>query len=739
MAKANPKLQWGAVANRANQAEKYLRWFVEFCPVPIAMFDCDLRYILVSQPWVKMLGIPRLKLIGTDIHNSLAITQAHQQGLERCLTGGQMHYSTEVEIVIRGNESKLFQWEVQPWYTDDGAAGGVIISSQPLGERISDRAGNHHSSNHHPSEDLKRHLEDEALERQHLEDAFNQIGTALESASDGVCIVDLAGNPIYVNSAFNELFGYNLSTLQHSINFQSLFVDSQIAAEILDAVLQGDAWSGEIEMGDRHQQNIPIALRVNPVKRSTGEVIGTTYICTNMLDRRVAEEEINKSFAALGATLEATADSILVLDATGNIIICNQKFVDLLCIPDRIFTSHNDSSILQYVLTRIVSSTHFHNFGRDLNEDQNTFEILQLDDGRTLECYSQPQNLMHSSGNASGSSSGGRVWSLRDITERLADESLVRASEEKYRLQAAKLEKALYELKNTQSQLIQAEKMSGLGQLVAGIAHEINNPVNFIYGNLAYADTYTSELLSLIKVYGTHYPNPVEPVQEKLQEIDIDFIGNDFLKLISSIRTGAERIQGIVRSLNNFSRSDEAKFKLVDIHDGLDSTLMILQSRLKATTSRPKILVDKNYGELPEVECYAGQLNQVFMNLLTNAIDALEEDAVANGAWQIINNQPEWIRQDGKVARISIHTEIQPNSQNDKFLIIKVADNAGGIREELRNRLFDLFFTTKPVGKGTGLGLSIAYQIVTENHGGKLSFNSEIGKGSEFVIEIPLK
>jgi signal transduction histidine kinase len=433
--------------------------------------------------------------------------------------------------------------------------------------------------------------------------------------------------------------------------------------------------------------------------------------------------------------LEATADSILVLDATGNIIICNQKFVDLLCIPDRIFTSHDDSHILQYVITRILSSSHFHNFGKDLSEDQNTFEIVELDDGRTLECYSQPQNSMHSSGN----SSGGRVWSLRDVTERLADESLVRASEEKYRLQASKLENALHELKNAQSQLIQAEKMSGLGQLVAGIAHEINNPVNFIYGNLSYADTYTSELLNLVKLYITHYPSPVEPIRQKLQEIDVDFIGDDFLKLISSIRIGAERIQGIVRSLNNFSRSDEAKFKLVDVHEGLDSTLMILQSRLKATTSRPKILVDKNYGDLPEVECYAGQLNQVFMNLLTNAIDALEEDALANGTWQMINNQPEWVRPDGKISQISIQTEVQTNSQNDEFLIIKIADNAGGIPEELRNRLFDLFFTTKPVGKGTGLGLSIAYQIVTENHGGKLSFNSEIGTGSEFVIEIPLK
>jgi signal transduction histidine kinase len=287
--------------------------------------------------------------------------------------------------------------------------------------------------------------------------------------------------------------------------------------------------------------------------------------------------------------------------------------------------------------------------------------------------------------------------------------------------------------------LIQAEKMSGLGQLVAGIAHEINNPVNFIYGNLSYADTYTSELLSLVEIYRSHYPEPVEAVQVKLEEVDIDFLADDFVKLVGSIRIGAERIQKIVQSLNKFSRSDEEGCKSVDIHEGIDSTLMILQSRLKATAHRPEIKIEKNYAQIPEVECYAGQLNQVFMNLLTNAIDALEEDAQANGTWQMVNDKLLWNRQDGKVSKILLQTEILADPQNSDRLAIKISDNANGIPDELRNRLFDLFFTTKPVGKGTGLGLSLAYQIITENHGGKLSFISEIGKGTEFTIEIPLK
>ncbi len=722
MAIANPKAQWGSVLNRANHAEKYLRWFVEFCPVPIAMFDSNLHYILVSQPWVKMLGIPRLKLIGTNLYDSLPKAVAHRQGLERCLSGGQMHYSAEVEIARRGASINNFQWDVQPWYTDDGSVGGIIVASNALAAP--------------QTESLKLQLANEIAERKDLEDAFTKIGTAVESANDAICITDATGQPIYINLAFSDLFDYSLPTLQKSPNLEPLFTDQQTAQVIHSAVMHGGTWSSELEMCDRKYQLIPVSLKVNPVKSPSGDVIGTTYICTNIRDRKAAEAEINKSFAALGATLEATADGILVLDANGNIIICNQKFVDLWRIPDRIFRSHDDSHILKYVAKRINSAKYLHTFGKGMGIGQNSFEIVELDDGRTLECYSQPQNVLDSC--------AGRVWSLRDITERLAAEALVRASEEKYRLQAEKLEHALQELKSTQSQLIQAEKMSGLGQLVAGIAHEINNPVNFIYGNLSYADTYTSELLSLVEVYRTYYPEPVEAVQAKLEEIDIDFLASDFVKLVGSIRIGAERIQGIVQSLNKFSRSDEEGCKSVDIHEGINSTLMILQSRLKSTPSRPEIKVEKIFAHLPEVECYAGQLNQVFMNLLTNAIDALEEDAQENGIWQVVNDKPKWIRKDEKVSKILIQTEILtdnqiPDMQKCDRLIVKISDNGKGIPEELRNRLFDLFFTTKPVGKGTGLGLSIAYQIVTENHGGKLSFSSELGKGTEFTIEIPLK
>jgi two-component system NtrC family sensor kinase len=707
MAKTNLKTQW---ESRVSYAEKYLRSFVDFCPVPIAMLDCNLRYVLVSQAWVKLLSIPRLKLVGTSIYDSLPIALNHRHALERCLSGGQMRYGAEVELENRDRLLQLYQLQVQPWYSDDGATGGVVLALNPTQNIKS----------------IQQQLALEIAEREHFEDAFHKVGTALESANDAVCITDEQGRPIYTNLAFNELFAYDLIDLQYSSQFPQLFASEAIAQAIHNAVMHGGNWSSELDMFDRDRQAIPIYLRVNPVKNHSGTVVGSTYVCTSIRDRKAAEAEINKSFAALGATLEATADGILVLDAIGNIIICNQKFVDLLRIPKRIFSSHDDSHILKYVAKRVKSADYLHTFGKGLEDDQNSFEVVELDDGRTLECYSQPQHIFDAC--------AGRVWSLRDITERLASEALVRASEEKYRLQAEMLELALQELKSTQSQLIQAEKMSGLGQLVAGIAHEINNPVNFIYGNLSYADSYTKELLGLVEMYRQTYAEPTEAIAEKLTEMDIDFLTQDFVKLVSSIRLGAERIQKIVQSLNKFSRSDEEGCKFVDIQEGIDSTLLILQSRIKASSLRPEIIVEKHYGDLPQVECYAGQLNQVFMNLLSNAIDALDEDAQEHGSWQIISDRPQWVRPDGKVSRIVIKTELVGGDR----LLIKISDNGQGVPDNIRNRLFDLFFTTKPVGKGTGLGLSISYQIVTEIHHGRLSFNSELTKGTEFIIDIPL-
>ncbi|MEH2303946.1 sensor histidine kinase [Nostoc sp.] len=289
--------------------------------------------------------------------------------------------------------------------------------------------------------------------------------------------------------------------------------------------------------------------------------------------------------------------------------------------------------------------------------------------------------------------------------------------------QAKRLEKSLRELQQTQAQLVQAEKMSSLGQLVAGVAHEINNPVNFIYGNLKYTKDYTQCLLKLVLLYQQFYANPVPEIKEYIEEIELDFLLDDLPKILDSMQVGAERISEIVLSLRNFSRLDEAGMKKVDIHHGLDSTLLILQNRFKNSVEHPEIKVVKNYGNLPLVDCYAGQLNQVFMNIISNAIDALESH----------NDKRVIAEIHASPNKITITTEIIETN-----CVVRIADNGSGMTEAVKERLFDPFFTTKPVGKGTGLGLSISYQIVVEKHRGRLKCVSEPGQGTEFWIEIPL-
>ncbi|MGB3405716.1 MAG: ATP-binding protein [Microcoleaceae cyanobacterium] len=280
----------------------------------------------------------------------------------------------------------------------------------------------------------------------------------------------------------------------------------------------------------------------------------------------------------------------------------------------------------------------------------------------------------------------------------------------------SQLQQTLKELKQTQSQLIQTEKMSSLGQMVAGIAHEINNPVSFIHGNLDCAIDYSQDLLHLIELYQEHYPKPVEEIQIELEELDIEFLNKDFTQLMNSMKIGTERIRDIVKSLRTFSRLDEADLKAVDIHEGIESTLMILKHRFKAKANHPEIQIIKEYDELPLVDCYSGQLNQVFMNIIHNAIDALEEAQVNDGM-------------------IKIQTQVIDSNT----IQIKITDNGSGIPEKVKNKLFDPFFTTKPVGQGTGLGLSICYQIIVDRHQGQIRCNSTPGKGTEFLIEIPLQ
>ena len=324
---------------------------------------------------------------------------------------------------------------------------------------------------------------------------------------------------------------------------------------------------------------------------------------------------------------------------------------------------------------------------------------------------------------------------LCNLTKTLEEQNKRLKQEVEQRKQAeADLNQTLRRLEQTQVQMIQSEKMSALGQLVAGVAHEINNPVNFIYGNLEHANEYIQDLLDLLDLHQQHCDCPGSEVEEKIREVEIDFIADDLPKLLTSMRTGAERIRQIVTSLRTFSRLDEAEMKPVDIHEGIDSTLMLLQSRLKAKPNRPAIEVIREYSDLPLVECYAGHLNQVFMNILTNAIDAIDECKKIQQAETVLplSDVASNLKQSG---RICINTQLLDSDH----VTIQIADNGCGISEDVVPRLFDPFFTTKSVGKGVGLGLSISYQVIVEQHGGDLSCRSIPGQKTELLITIPIR
>lgn len=342
-------------------------------------------------------------------------------------------------------------------------------------------------------------------------------------------------------------------------------------------------------------------------------------------------------------------------------------------------------------------------------------------------CNSQGQQIGHIAGlhvQPLTRSYEEQVAILKIFAARSAAEIERQLTEQELKQQNLRLEEALTQLKQTQVQLIHAEKMSSLGSMIAGIAHEINNPISFIHGNLDHAHQYFDDLLRLIQLYQQEYPQPCRLIQEELEIVDLNFIQTDLKKLLRSMEVGSQRIGDIVKSCRNFSRLDESISKFVDIHEGLDATLAIVESLLRSENLSSRIEVVKEYGDIPQVHCFPAQLNQVFLNLLKNAIDALEEADQKRNALNksVANTNMIWIR-----------TVLISENQIE----ISISDSGLGISDEVQAKVFDPFFTTKPVGKGTGLGLAISYQIIADLHGGKIEVDSRLGEGTTFTIRIP--
>jgi PAS domain S-box-containing protein len=415
-----------------------------------------------------------------------------------------------------------------------------------------------------------------------------------------------------------------------------------------------------------------------------------------------------------------------------------EKHCLLQAIPDAIFCLDSQGTLLEYFPAEgdpnalepeaVIGKTIADVFSADLAD---WFEYHRQQTSNTGEIQHGEYNL---SVNGSwrqyearfvpnGSRTGKVLAIVRDISDRKRMEAELRMAQVAERQKAKQLQETLEQLQQAQTQLVQSEKMSALGSMVAGIAHEINNPVNFVSGNIEYALEYSNSLFELLQLYEKHLPETPAEIQEYIEEIELDFLKADFPELLNGMKSGVQRIGEIVRSLRNFSRLDEAEKKVVDIHEGLESTLAILQHRLKGKNISTPIEIVKNYGRLNRIECHPGLLNQVFMNILSNAVDALETYVEEQ---KTSTNIPT-IR-----PTISITT-----AEKDTHITIRVCDNGPGIPESITQRIFEPFFTTKPVGKGTGLGLSISYSVVTKKHGGQLYCLSQPAVGTEFVIEIP--
>ena len=745
------------------QNNSQFRLFLEHTPVAVALFDREMRYIATTRRWLTDYGVNQQSLIGRCHYDVFPQTAEKWKAIhQRCLAGAVESNDADSFVRVDGSVEWV-KWESRPWYDHNGEIGGIVLFTKVITE------------SKRTQETLK------ASEARLQKLAANVPGMIYQF----VRRPDNTQYFSYITPGCRELFELEPEQIQLDIAALFNLIHPDDYSEFEQSILV----SAKTLQPFNHQYRIItpsadlkwVQAQSRPELQANGDLVWDG-VMMDITERKQAESALRQSearyreLAQREQLLNRLASQIrhsLNLDTVVETTI--QEIQQLLQIDRCCFSWYKPDaepptwevikeaknsdlpSILGcYPATEVGPVTQ-----QLLNQ-----EILQIDD---VASFSEPihRQLMQSLGYQSeivlpiktlsgdigvivcGQCTCPRPWTDTEVEllQAVVDQLAIAINQaELYaqthhtaitaQKQAQQLEQTLEELNRTQTQLVQSEKMSSLGQLVAGVAHEINNPVNFIYGNLAHANEYIKDILGLLKLYQQAYPQPTPEITQEIDAIDLDFLVSDLPNLLSSMKVGSDRIRGIVRSLRSFSRHDEAEMKEVDIHEGIESTLMILQNRLKTKPDYPEIEVIKNYGNLPLVECYAGQLNQVFMNLLANAIDALEE-GIGNRS-SVMGSKSEICARQLPIThyplpKIQISTEVLENNH----IAIRIADNGSGMTPEVKKRLFDPFFTTKAVGVGTGLGLSISYQIVIEKHGGQLYCFSEVGQGTEFVIEIP--
>jgi PAS domain S-box-containing protein len=538
---------------------------------------------------------------------------------------------------------------------------------------------------------INESLEAEIIERKQAESELRKslkdlsdLKFALDEAAI-VAITDAEGILTFVNDKFCEISQYSRQELigkTHRI-INSKYHSQEFFEDLWTTILTGKVWKGEIKNRAKDGTYYWVDTVIVPFLDDQGKPFQYLAIRFDITSRKRVESMLQLT----QFSVQQASDSIVWVDSDGKILSVNKAACHLLGYSEEELLSLNIHDI-DPDYQADVWSAHW----QELKEHSSLiFESRHKSKDGTIRLTEVNANFLEFEGKEYN------FAFIRDITER----------------------------KLTQLKLIHTEKMSSLGQLVASVAHEINNPVNFIGANLSHVDNYTRDLIALIDLYQQGYAHSSPEIQEKIEGIDLDFLIEDLPNILSSMKMGTERIYEIVLTLRNFSRLDEVQMKPVNIHEGIDTTLLILRDRLKEKSGHSAISIIKEYGNLPLVECHAGQLNQVFMNILSNAIDTMRQPDP--------DDSPEGIQ--NQSSTITIHTEVK----NSNWVKISIQDKGRGMTESILAQVFDPFFTTKEVGQGTGLGLSISYQIVVEKHGGKLQCISAPGQGAKFLIELPIR
>ena len=554
-------------------------------------------------------------------------------------------------------------------------------------------------------------------DRRQSEERLRLLDRAIAASSNGIIITDplQPDNPvIYVNPGFEQITGYSINEV---IGKNCRFLQG---VETAQPPLQ-ELWTALQEQRECH-----VTLRnyrkdgtlfwnelsISPVRDTSGKLTNYIGIQTDITELQQAKAALLESEVRYRAAAEGSLDAFFLLqslrDETGNIV--DFTFIDVNSRGEQLI-SLSKAEIIGKRLYELLPIYRTGGFFEKYIQVVETKEALEEEF-----CILTPEVTTEWLHHMVVPLADGIAITTKNITERKQAETALQRLSQQETEKAQQLEKTLKELQDTQAQLVQQENMASLGHLVAGVAHEINNPISFIYGNIYPASEYIQDLLHVLQLYQQYYPEPVPEITEELNNIELDFIIEDFPKLLASMREGANRISEIVLSLKNFSNLEKKERKRMDIHQGLDNTLLLLQHRFKHQPGGIEFELIKEYGDLPLVECYPSQLNQVFMNIISNGIDALESDSRT------------------LQGRITISTEtLDPDR-----VAIRIANNGLGMTPEVRARIFDPFFSTKPVGTGTGLGLAISYQIVVGKHKGILTCLSEPEMGTEFWIELPI-